>query len=92
MAAPKATTSSGLTPFEGALPKKCSTAACIIGILVDPPTKITSSISFTVKPAFFNAFLHGAMVRSTMVEINCSNLAFVKVLTKCFGIPLTGIM
>ena len=92
IAAPIATTSSGLTPFEGAFPKKRSTASWMIGIRVEPPTKITSLISEGDKPAFFNAERQGAIVLSTISEINCSNFARVNVLTKCFGIPLTGMM
>ena len=64
----------------------------MIGIRVDPPTKITSSISLVDKPAFFIADLHGAIVLSTISEINCSNFARDKVLTKCFGIPFTGMI
>ena len=49
-------------------------------------------MSLVDKPAFFNAERHGAIVRSTMSEINCSNFERCNVLTKCFGIPLTGMM
>src|SRR5690606_40866816 len=45
IAAPNATTSSGLTPFEGSFPKNFLTASWIAGIRVEPPTRITSSIS-----------------------------------------------
>ena len=59
--APTATTSSGLTPFEGDLPKYFFTTSCNVGILVDPPTKITSSISPVVRPASFTAVLQGVI-------------------------------
>ena len=85
MAAPKATTSSGFTPLFGFLPKNFSTASCTAGIRVDPPTKIISSISLFESPASFNAFSQGAIVRFTKSSINCSNLDFDNVLTKCFG-------
>ena len=49
-------------------------------------------MSLADKPAFFNADLHGAIVLSTISEINCSNFARCNVLTKCFGTPSTGIM
>ena len=62
------------------------------GILVDPPTKMTSSMSPAERPAFLRADLQGAMVLSTISEINCSNFERCKVLTKCFGIPFTGII
>ncbi len=43
-------------------------------------------------PAFFIAERQGAIVRSTISEINCSNLARCNVLTKCFGTPSTGMI
>ena len=46
MAAPTATTSSGLTPLCGSLPANISlTASITAGMRVMPPTRITSSIS-----------------------------------------------
>ena len=57
----------------------------MIGILVEPPTKITSSISEVDKPASFNAFATGSIERLTKSADNCSNLALVKVFTKCLG-------
>ena len=44
-AAPIATTSSGLTPLCGSLPKNCFTTSCTFGMRVMPPTRTTSSIS-----------------------------------------------
>ena len=85
IAAPTATTSSGFTPFDGFFPNKASTSFWIIGILVDPPTRITSSISFFVKLASFKAFLTGSIERFTKESDNCSNFALVKVVTRCFG-------
>ena len=55
IAAPIPTTSSGLTPLLGSLPKNSLTVCIIFGILVMPPTKTTSSISFAVIPASFKA-------------------------------------
>jgi hypothetical protein len=55
IAAPNETTSSGFTPLLGDFPKNFSTASWIAGILVEPPTKIISSISEVVRSAFFNA-------------------------------------
>jgi hypothetical protein len=57
IAAPSATTSSGLTDLFAFLPINFSTASCIEGILVEPPTRITSSISLGDNLAFFSAFL-----------------------------------
>lgn len=62
IAAPKATTSSGFTPLLLSLPKISLTVDWTIGILVDPPTKITSLISEDFNFASFNAFVHGATV------------------------------
>ena len=45
-----------------------------------------------VKPAFFKADLQGSIVRLIRLSANCSNLARVKVLTKCLGMPSTGII
>ena len=44
MAAPMATTSSGLTPLCGSLPKNCLTVSMTLGMRVMPPTSTTSSI------------------------------------------------
>ncbi len=44
-AAPIATTSSGLTPLWGSLPKKVFTISWIFGMRVMPPTSTTSSMS-----------------------------------------------
>ena len=85
IAAPTATTSSGFTPLEGAFSKYFSTTDCIAGILVDPPTKITSSISDGLNPASFIAALHGLIVFCMSLSANCSNWALVSVLTRCFG-------
>ena len=85
IAAPTATTSSGFTPFEGAFLKCFSTTAWIAGILVEPPTKITSSISEAVIPASFKALWHGLIVFWISLSESCSNCALVNVLTRCFG-------
>ena len=85
IAAPMATTSSGLTPLEGFFPKNFSTSDWIIGILVEPPTKIISSMSELDNPASFIAFFTGAIDLLTKSADNCSNWALVKVLTRCFG-------
>ena len=75
IAAPIATTSSGFTPLEGAFPKNFSTASWIAGILVEPPTKIISSISETLIPALAKADLQGSIVLSIRLWANCSNFA-----------------
>ena len=92
IAAPTATTSSGLTPFEGFFPKNFSTSFCITGILVDPPTRIISSISLLFKDASFKAFFTGSIDLLTKSELNCSNFALVNVLTRCFGPESVAVM
>ena len=92
MAAPIATTSSGFTPLEGFLPKNFSTSSCILGILVEPPTKITSSTSLVDKLASLRAFFTGSIDLRTRPSANCSKTALDRDLTKCLGIPSTGIM
>src|SRR6185312_13128402 len=51
MAAPTATTSSGLTPRCGSRPKKFFTVSMIFGMRVMPPTRMTSLISEDLSPA-----------------------------------------
>ena len=80
-----ATTSSGFTPLDGFLPKNFSTSSWMTGIRVDPPTRITSSISLVESPASSNAFLTGVMERLTKSSANFSKLARVKLVTKCLG-------
>ena len=57
----------------------------MIGILVDPPTKITSSISDLDKPASFIAFLTGSKDLLTNSSDSFSNFALVRVVTICLG-------
>ena len=51
MAAPTATTSSGLTPLCGSLPNSSRTICCTRGMRVEPPTSTTSSIFDGSTPA-----------------------------------------
>ena len=83
--APIATTSSGLTPFDGSFLKKSLTMFWIAGIRVEPPTKITSSISLTPIPASLNALRHGSIVAWIRSSHNCSNLALDSLRTRCLG-------
>ena len=85
IAAPMATTSSGFTSFEGSLPNSFLTNSWTQGILVDPPTNRTLSISFLVNLASFIAFLTGSSVESTKSLIKSSNFAFVKFIFKWIG-------
>ena len=92
IAAPTATTSSGLTPLEGALPKIFSTISWIAGIRVEPPTRITSSISLLERPASRSAASQGATQAWMRRSASCSNFARVSVRTRCLGTPPTGMM
>ena len=56
MAAPTATTSSGLTPLCGSLPKISLTICWTRGMRVEPPTSTTSSMSEALSLASSRAF------------------------------------
>ncbi|MNX11397.1 hypothetical protein D3C86_411570 [compost metagenome] len=45
MAAPRATASSGLTDLSGSLPRNLRMASCTAGMRVEPPTRMTLSMS-----------------------------------------------
>ena len=92
MAAPIATTSSGLTPLWGSLPKRSRTSSWTLGMRVWPPTRITSSICLAVSPASFSACRHGSAVRSIRSMTSCSSLARVSVMTRCFGPLASAVM
>ena len=62
-AAPRATTSSGLTPLWGSLPKNFLTVSSTSGMRVEPPTRTTSWMSAAVLFASASAFLTGVSVR-----------------------------
>ena len=84
IAAPAATTSSGLTPLLSSLPPKyLETASCAAGTRVEPPTMIISLISLLSKSASFIAVLIWSIVSSISSEIIPSNLARVSFITKC---------
>jgi len=85
IAAPIATTSSGLTPLLKSFPVKSLTASWTAGILVDPPTIIILSISDIAYPEPSNDFLIGSNVRCTKSWVNSLNLALVKFMSMCFG-------
>ena len=61
IAAPMATTSSGLTPRCGSVPKNCFTVSMTLGMRVMPPTRITSSISDALRPASLSAARQGSI-------------------------------
>ena len=87
-----ATTSSGFTLLLGSLPKKFFTVSTTFGILVIPPTRITSPISPAERPASLRAVLHGSIVLSINSAQSDSNFALVNLIFKCFGPVLSAVM
>mmetsp|Transcript_80728 Transcript_80728/g.233462 ORF Transcript_80728/g.233462 Transcript_80728/m.233462 type:complete len:390 (+) Transcript_80728:69-1238(+) len=76
IAAPWATTSSGLMLRANSLPSKNSCTSCrIFGMRVEPPTSRTSSTSDFFKPASFKAWSMRLMVRLNKSMFNSSNRA-----------------
>ena len=90
MAAPTATTSSGLTPLCGSLPMSCLTRSCTAGTRVMPPTRITWWISPLLTPASLMALSTGATTRSTRSCVSSSNFARVRVRSRCLRPVLVG--
>ena len=92
-AAPTATTSSGFTPLWGSLPPNSSlTLAWTAGMRVEPPTRMTSSIWETVRPASLRAWVTGRTERSTRAWVRLSNLARVSVSSRCLGPVASAVM
>ena len=91
-AAPAATTSSGLTPWCGSLPKNDFTISTTFGMRVEPPTRTTSSIFPTETPASRTAISHGFMVRSRISWTICSNFARDSFSCRCFGPDASAVM
>mmetsp|Transcript_17603 Transcript_17603/g.31337 ORF Transcript_17603/g.31337 Transcript_17603/m.31337 type:complete len:295 (+) Transcript_17603:69-953(+) len=92
MAAPRATTSSGLTFLEGALEKTFSTVSWTLGMRLMPPTRMTSSSSLVEMPASLMAFLHGLTVRSMRLATRFSNWERVIFTFKCLGPEASAVM
>ena len=69
----------------GSLPKNCRTISCTLGILVIPPTSITSVICAAVKLASASAFLQGSILLSRRSADSCSSFARVRVMFRCLG-------
>ena len=89
MAAPIATTSSGLTPLCGSWSNNLRTSSCTAGIRVIPPTRTTSSILERSISASLSAWRTGPRERSTKSAVSCSSFARVRVITRCLG-PLAS--
>ena len=92
-AAPTATTSSGLTVMFGSLPPvRRRTRFCTAGILVEPPTRITSSMSAAVTLASLMACWTGPRQRSTRSAVACSKVERMIVVTRCLGPLASAVM
>src|SRR5437660_7479342 len=87
-----ATASSGLTLFVGSRLNIDLTDSSTLGILVMPPTKITSSISFISILASFNACLHGATVFPIKSFVKASKVARDKLRFICLGPVLSAVI
>ena len=85
MAAPTATTSSGLTPLCGSLPKISLTICWTRGMRVEPPTSTTSSMSDGLSLASSRAFRTGPRQRSKRLSVSFSNWPRVIVIVRCLG-------
>ena len=92
IAAPIPTTSSGFTPLWGSFPKKSLTTSCTLGILVEPPTKITSSMFSGFSFASSSACFIGGIVRWMRSSTSCSILARVSLMLRCFGPDWSAVM
>ena len=90
IAAPIATTSSGLTPLCGSLPVSSLTFSWTAGIRVMPPTRTTWSIS--EPPASASACLTGATTRSSRSEVSSLSFARVSFISRCLGSLLIAVM
>ena len=85
MAAPTATTSSGLTPLCGSFPKSFLTRAWTAGMRVMPPTSTTSSMFRVLSPASLSAVMQGASSLSSSSPQSASSFARVSFMLRCFG-------
>ena len=92
IAAPTATTSSGLTPLLPSLPKISFTMACTAGIRVDPPTRITWSMSAGDRLASRMACTHGPRVLSNRSPARASSFARVREYERWRGPAWSAVM
>ena len=83
IAAPTATTSSGLTPWCGSLPVSSLTFSWTAGMRVMPPTRTTWSMS--EPPASESACLTGETTRSSRSEVSSLSFARGSFISRCLG-------
>ena len=93
MAAPTATTSSGLTPRCGSLPVSSLTLSWTAGMRVMPPTITTCWISLTpLSLASSIAWRTGPTTRSIRLLASSLSLARVSRTSRCFGPEASAVM
>ena len=92
IAAPAATASSGFISFLGSLPKNSLTLSWTKGILVWPPTRITSLISEVETLASLSAVSTGLRVLETRSLTKDSSLALVSFRRRCLGPEESAVM
>ena len=91
-AAPRATTSSGLTVMFGSLPVSSLTSCCTLGMRVEPPTRTTSSMSLGASLASASAWRSGPAHRANRSSHSASNLARDSDVSMCFGPSWLAVM
>ena len=84
-AAPRATTSSGLTPLWASFPVRVWTSSWTAGIRVDPPTSTTWSMSDLDSPESAMAWSKGPLHESTRSAVSSLKLARVSLTSRCLG-------
>ena len=93
MAAPTATTSSGLTPRCGSLPVSSLTFSWTAGMRVMPPTRTTWSTSLTpLSLASSSAWRTGATTRSSRSAVSSLNFERVRRTSRCLGPLWSAVM
>ena len=89
IAAPTATTSSGLTPWCGSVPVSSLTLSRTAGIRVMPPTSTTWSMS---APESESACLTGPTIRSSRSEVSSLSFARLSLMSRCLGPASVAVM
>mmetsp|Transcript_7794 Transcript_7794/g.23863 ORF Transcript_7794/g.23863 Transcript_7794/m.23863 type:complete len:245 (-) Transcript_7794:836-1570(-) len=92
MAAPIATTSSGLTPLLASRPNVSRTISATLGMRVMPPTSSTSLISLWLRPESLRHLRQGSLVRSSSGPTSVSSFARVMVMFMCLGPVWSAVM
>ena len=92
MAAPLATTSSGLTPLCASLPASLSAVSTTLGMRVMPPTRTSSSMSDLERPASLRHASKGFTVFSMSGSVSCSSFERVSFTFKCLGPVASAVM